>query len=310
MMRDRLVSALACVLVASTGAYAYTVSAPITFAGPGNSLTATGSLSGTVEVSGAGGYYTYDTEMHTWVSQGFTIASQQIALGLNPDALAISATPTGSMLLNVDSELGSLSLTSVNVNLLGSAKPALALDQIVVTADLDGGGTTALTLDGMGSLASAAWSFAGNAAGTGGPNVWSLLPPSALTAGINSAMTATYGSIVLGQFNAAASGTGSSLVDTTITLSNSGGPWYVKNADVLASFDQALVSLTGGGTLTRNTYSGSQYPYYAVTLNYSIAGDLVLDGDAVLHGTVSIPEPTTLALLILGPAAMGLRKRS
>ncbi len=308
MTKRVLVCGLGCALILWNGVQGAEV--PMSLTGPGNSLTATGLLGGTIEVSGSGGYYTYDTVNHVWVIQGFTIASQQIALGLNPDVLSIIATPSGSMVLDVDPALSSLALKSVNVDLLGSTKPSLALDPIVVTADLDGGGTAALTLDGVGQLSSASWAFSGTAAGVGGPDVWSLAPMSSVSAGATAAMTAKYGEAVLGQFNVAAGGTGSSVVDTTLTLSNSGGPWYVKNADVLASFDQALVSLTGDGTFTKNTYSGSQYPYYAVTMNYHLAGDLVLDGDAQLHGTVTIPEPTTLALLGLAPVALrAIRRR-
>jgi hypothetical protein len=68
------------------------------------------------------------------------------------------------------------------------------------------------------------------------------------------------------------------------------------------------MTVTGvaGGTFSVNTYSGSQYPYYAVSIDYSASYDAVLnDINAVLSGTVTVPEPATLVLLALAPLALG-----
>jgi len=305
--------AIVCILWISAEVLGAVVTAPISFSGPGNATTAAGSLEGTIDVWGSGSLFTYDLTNRQWTSQGFTIAPQQLQLGLSPTTAAISATPTAAMTIEVENQaLSSLTLASMSINLLGGALPEAALETMPVTIDLDAGGTTSIDLGGTTRFAPLTVVYGGNTPGAGGPTTWTLSPSAAVTAGAGVDVTASAGFLPLGYlFHAGDTQTSSKLVDMALTLSPSGGPWYVKDVDVAASIPQIVISGTAGGTFDVNSYSGSQSPYYAVSVHYNTSFDATLnDVEIGLHGTVTIPEPTSLALLALAPAAWcAIRRR-
>jgi hypothetical protein len=303
---------LACVLVAATGAYGYVVSAPVTLPAPGTSMTGSAWGSGSLEVEGSGASYTYDTPNHVWVSQGFTITSQVLSLSLPPEAIGGGGGGGGgAMLIEIEPQyLSSLTLKSVNVP-IAIADPQIGSTLGSIVVNLDGGGTTTIDLTGSATLLPMTWGFSGSVAGSGGPPTWALDHTASMTGGFKLDVSAASGLMPLGYlFQATQTGTVSAPADMSMTLSPSGGPWYVKNVGVAASFfDNAPFTLSTSGTLSKNTYSGSQYPYYAITLSYDSFFDVFTDVSLSMNGSVTIPEPTTLALLVLGPAALWLRRR-
>jgi hypothetical protein len=303
MMRHVWMCGLACVLVASTGAYGDIVSVPIAFSGPGNSLTASGTVLGSLAVSGSGGMYTWDNVNKVWVGQTFTVPSQAVPIQSNPAYMSLSSVPTGSMTINIDNGTYHVdSFFDVFVDLTGGGGGGggggalaynLATSSIIV--NLDAGGSTTIDLNGSGKFTPVTWNG-----------------PTSVLAGLTADVSASAGPIPMGYlFHASTQQTLSNNVATSFDVTPEIGPWYKFGVDVSADFENITLNLSDSGSFSMNTYSGSQYPYYALTLNYDLSGCAALcNVDVNLSGTGLIPEPTTLALLVLGPAALWVRRRS
>lgn len=305
MKRRLLESALAYVLVLSAGTYGGVVTVPVSFSGPGNLLTANGTLVGSASVSGGGGVYTYDDANEVWVASTFTVPLQSVPIAANPFFLALSSSPTGSMTINIDNtdpDWWVESFFDIFFDLRGGGGGGggaltFNLAPTGITVNLDGGGTTTIDLAGSGVYA---------------PLKWAGLP-NRVHSGVSIDVVGMAGPIPLGYlFNASYSESqANNVVMSPITITEGIGPWYAFRAEFSADFDDITLSFSESGTFSMNTYSGSQYPYYALTLNYDVSGCAALcnvHGD--FSGVGEIPEPTTLALVLLGPAMMRLRRRS
>jgi hypothetical protein len=301
MMRIIFTGGLACVLVIAAGASADIVSSTIQFGGPGNTLTATGCLTGSVTLSGSGGIYTYDDENDLWVGETFTIPEQTVQTGTVPPLVSMSSSPTGTMTVNVDTtdpDWWVESFFDVAIDLTGGGGGgglAFNMDPVSLTVDLDAGGSTTIDLTGSGAF---------------GPLDWVDLDT--VEVGVSVDVSASAGPIPLGYlFNVSASETNASAVDSlAVTLDPNVGTWYEYGATASVDFASLAVHFTDTDTISINTYSGSQYPYYQLTLDYElISCGTLIDVEAELSGVGEIPEPTTLVLLLLGPAVLGLRRR-
>jgi hypothetical protein len=297
-MKRVLACGIACALVMVTGAYGGIVPAPIDFSGPGNSLTASGAVLGSLSVSGSGGMYTWSDGVG-WVGGTFTIPSQSVAIQSSPAYLSLSSTPTGSMTLAIDDGTYQVdSFFDVFVDLTGGGGGGGALTfslaPTTINVNLDAGGSTTIDLGGSGAFT---------------PVVWN--GPTSVLAGVMVDVSASAGPIPMGYlFNASIQETLANNVATSFTITPGIGPWYAFGVQLDASFENITLSLTDSGSLVMNTFSGSQYPYYALTLDYDLTGCASLcNVEVTLSGVGEIPEPTTLALLALAPATMRLRRR-
>lgn len=300
MTRSILIGGMACVLVMGTGAYGATVSGPIEFGGAGNSLTATGSLTGSLTVSGSGGAYTYDDANNVWLSETFTIPAQTVALGSDPDLVSLSSSPVGTMMADIDDATYVISqVTSVDVDLTGGGGGGGALtfdlDPVGLTVNLDAGGSTTVNLTGAGAFSPLKVI---DAAGT-------------LTSGIMADVLASAGPIPLGYlFNAAAEQTAANDPIVLGTPDPNIGAWYEYGIDGTVDLQDLTILFSETDSMTIDTFSGSNYPYYALTLNYDASGTATLvDIEGTLSGIGQIPEPTTLALLMAGIGGLWLRRR-
>lgn len=301
MMRAMVSGGLVCVLVLGAEAYGDIVSSTINFGGPGNSLTATGCLTGSVTLSGSGGIYTYDDTNDVWVGETFTISEQTVQTGSDPTLVSMSSSPTGTMTVNVDTtdpDWWVESFFDVAIDLTGGGAGgglAFDMDPVSLTVDLDAGGTTTIDLTGSGAFV---------------PLDWVALDT--VEVGISVDVSASAGPIPLAYlFNVSASETNTSAVDLlTLTLDPNVGTWYEYGATASVDFADLAVHFTDTDTISINTYSGSQYPYYQLTLDYElISCGTLIDVEAELSGVGEIPEPTTLALLLLGPALVRVGRR-
>ncbi len=295
MMKRVLTGGLMCVLVVATGASGAMMDAPVMFSGPGNSLTASGTLVGSATLSGSGGMYTYDDANNVWVAETFTIAEQTVSLQAAPALLSLSSSPTGSMTVRLDD--GTYAVDSFFDISFDLANGGLEFDlaPVSLAVDLDAGGSTTIDL-----LAAGAFS----------PLDWTAIDQ--VTTGVNVDVVAAAGPIPLGYlFNAAyeEAQTNAAAV-SSLTIDPGVGAWYEFGAEFSADFEDITLNFTDAGTLEMNTFSGSQYPYYALTLDYDVSGCAGLcDVHGDFGGVGEIPEPTTVSLVLLGPAVLRLRRR-
>ena len=170
------------------------------------------------------------------------------------------------------------------------------LSPVSLTVNLDAGGNTSIDLLGAGEFAPLEWE---------GPNT--------VTAGANVDVSAAAGPIPLGYlFNFAVVETQeNNPVVSSLVIDPLVGTWYEFGVAFSADFENITLDLADTGMVSMNTYSGSQYPYYALTLDYDVSGCASLcDISADFSGVGEIPEPTTLALLVLPAALLRLRRRA
>ncbi len=293
MMRV-LTGGLACVLVLAAGASAEIISAPVTFGGPGNTLTANGALLGSATISGSGGMYTWDDDNDVWVAETFTIAEQTIALQSDPALAPLTASPTGSMTIDIDD--GTFAVDSFFDISFDLAPGGMAFDMLPgsLTADLDAGGTATIDLTAAGAFSPLTWDGAD------------------VTAGVGVDVMALAGPIPMGYlFNASVIETAANAaVLSPLTIDPGVGAWYEFGASFSADFEEITLDISDAGSFSLDTYSSSQFPYYQLTLDYDVTGCASLCNiEADFAGVGAIPEPTTLALLLLAPAALRLRRR-
>lgn len=293
MMRV-LTGGLACVLVLTASASAGLVDATVNFGGPGNTLTTSGTLLGSATISGSGGMYTWDDVNDVWIAETFTVAQQTISLQADPALTALTASPTGSMTVAIDD--GTFAVDSFFDIAFDLAPGGMPFDMLPasLTADLDAGGTVSIDLDGAGLFSPLTWD---------GANV---------TAGVGADVMAMAGPIPLGYlFNASVTETVANAATLSALAIDPGvGAWYEFGASFSADFEEITLDISDTGSFSVNTYSSSQFPYYQLTLDYDVSGCASLcDIQADFAGVGAIPEPTTLALLLLAPAALRLRRR-
>jgi hypothetical protein len=294
MSRRVLTGGLACVLAMGAGAYGDVVSAPITFSGPGNVLTASGTVLGSLTLSGSGGMYTWDNVGKVWVGETFTVPSQVVAIQSSPALLSLGSSPVGTMTVEIDDSTYAVGqITGVNIN-LASGGLAFNLAPTSILVNLDAGGSTTIGVGGSGAFSPVMWNG-----------------PLTVTAGAAADVSASAGPIPLGYlFNASVQETLANNVVTSFNITPGIGPWYKFGVQASADFENISLNLADNGAFSMNTYSGSQYPYYALTLNYGLSGCASLcDVQASLSGTGLIPEPTTLALLAVAPVALRMIRR-
>lgn len=296
-MRYVLTVGLVGVLALVTGAHASVVLAPVDFSGPGNSLSASGALLGSATVSGSGGMYTYDTVGKVWVGTTFTVPEQTVGIQSNPALLSLGSSPTGSMTVAIDDGTFAIdSFFDVSFDLAPGGMP-FDVAPVSLSVNLDAGGTSTINLDGSGAFT---LGLTGDAAST------------VATLGANVDVSATYGLIPLGYlFNAAAVDSFFDVFTVTSMTTDPGvGAWYEFGVDLTADMDTMSINIADSGSLAINTFSGSQYPYYALTLDYDLTGCASLcDVEMSMSGVGQIPEPTTIALLLLPAAILRLRRR-
>jgi len=294
-MRTILTGGLVCVLMMATGASGDIVAAPVTFDGPGNSLTASGTLVGSATLSGSGGMYTWDDANDAWVGETFTIPVQMVSIATDPALLSLSASPTGSMTVALDDGTYAVdSFFDISFDLAPGGMP-FDVSPVSLTVNLDAGGSTSVDLLGAGEFAPLAWE---------GPNT--------VTTGVNVDVSAAAGPIPLGYlFNfAVAEAQENNPVLSPLVIDPLVGTWYEFGVAFSADFENITLNIADTGVVSMNTYSGSQYPYYALTLDYDVSACAGLcDIQADFSGVGEIPEPTTLALLVLPAALLRLRRR-
>jgi len=284
----------------ATGVYGDIIAAPVAFGGPGNSLTANGSLSGSLSIQGSGGVYTWDDANGVFAGETFTIAPQIMPFGSDPDTVALASSPVGSITVSIDDGTYMIdSFFDVSIDLTGGGGGggalAFAMDPMSLTVDLDAGGTTSIDLTGEGAFSPLSMI---DAAGT-------------VTAGVMADVSASAGPIPLGYlFNVSVEETAANNPIVLGAVDPGVGAWYEFGLEASVALENITVNISEVGLLEMSTFSGSQYPYYALTLNYDASGTATLtDITGTLSGVGEIPEPTTLALLVLPAALLRLRGR-
>ncbi len=295
MRRSVVVGGLACALVLVTGAHGALVSAPTEFSGAGNVLTASGTLLGTATLSGSGGMYTWDDANDVWAAETFTIPVQVVSLQSDPALVPLSSSPTGSMTVVLDDGTYAVdSFFDISFDLAPGGMP-FDLSPVSLSVNLDAGGSTTIDLGGEGAFSPLTWEG-----------------PDQVTAGANVDVSAMAGPIPLGYlFNASVLETAANAATLSPLVIDPGvGTWYEFGVEFSADFEEITLDIDDVGSFSTNTYSGSEYPYYQITLDYDITGCASLcDIEADFSGVGEIPEPTTLALVLLGPAVLRLRRR-
>ena len=253
-------------------------------------------MTGSVTISGSGGMYTYDDANNVWMSETFTIAEQTVQTNTDPTLVSMTSSPSGTMTVDIDDTTYAVSgITGVDMELSGGALD-FDVDPMSVTVNLDAGGTTTINLLGSGGFT---------------PLDWTSL--TTVSAGMDVDVVAAAGPIPLGylfQISAEELNTGGITVDPLV-IDPSAGRWYEFGAETSVDFGDLAVHVADTGTFSVNTFSGSEYPYYALTLDYElISCGTLLDVEADLSGVGPIPEPTTLALLMAGFGGLWLRRRA
>mgnify|MGYP000440653724 CR=1 FL=1 len=284
-------------------------------------------VGGSATLSGSGTYYSWDGWPNN-VWRGVTISFNNATVGLSasPSPTYFTSDPDGNGKVSFETVTDTLkqgTLDDLYVNIKDGAGWNFALANLVLTGDIGGGRQVTVTLSTSGSVTSYTFDMTGASTGSYAsgsfPSItYNISPYGTASAAYSATTTGTlwiqdFGSVALPNLTPSGSVTTGVTATGTMTLTELAGP-YPKDVAVAIHADSPQISmgLSTSGSYYFNNYSGGTNPYYIINLNYSMSGNVNLNGTHYdLYDTLVdvIPEPMTLAVFGLGGAMFLLVRR-
>jgi len=266
------------------------------FSGSQQSFTATLTASGSATLGGSGTYYSWvGWPVSTWASVSISMNNQTVAIGTNPDTIAINKDPMGNAQVAFDRlSLTNGGLLDLNAtDLFGGSPQTLALDQVALDGEVIGLVPVQVRLDVAGSasnfsfdMTNPAWTLPQGGVhpsldymwiGQGNANIdYNLAVNGALeVAGL---FTVDLGTIL--STGGSVGYAGIPLLGT-MNLTELAGPYPKDVAVHIASnfndWTPITVPFTTAGAYDFNNYSGEGGTYYKVHFDYDFTGSLAVD---------------------------------
>lgn len=330
-MGRSIVVGICAVLMVAAGASAQThaVSQFNTgFDGSVQNAAVTVGASGSASLSGSGTYYSWvGWPVSSWASVGVSFNNNTFGLNTVPNPTNLSSDPDGNGLVSFEVAKDTLkqgSLDDLYVDVKDGSAWNLALNDVTISGSGAGFIPVDLTLSTSGSVTSLTYDMTGPSTGsltsyTFPTATYSVNPSGTASAGYNVAITgnlniAGVANIDLGTlFNFSDTVNEAASLAATMTLEELNNPsGYPKNVavDISSGLPTIALPFTTSGSISQTvTVSGSAY--YKINANYSFNGSVNVGGSIDLYDTIvgAVPEPTTIAVLGLGGALLGVARR-